>query len=296
VLLVDWGYDLWTGSALGADRAGRRPLLTTLAGLDVDVVVLTHFHDDHVAGVNLLRDVCGTEVWIADRFASVLAEPHRYDLPCLWYDPVPADRVLPLGTPIAWEEYELTLYPLPGHTYYAVAIAVEVDGRRVLFTGDQQTSEPYLQPNYQYRNRFAIDDYARSAKLYAELRPDLILGGHWPPLEVDDEVLAKLREHGDRVEALHRELLPPERVEARIEPYRSRVAPGASFEVDVFVSRGPAEIELVCPEGWSVEAVSESGFRVTAAGSPAARVRIAADVAVDGVRYGQLAEALVDVT
>jgi glyoxylase-like metal-dependent hydrolase (beta-lactamase superfamily II) len=292
-LLVDWGYDLWTGTPLGSDRAGRRPLLATLDGLDVDVVVPTHFHDDHVAGINLLRDVRGTQVWIAETFAPVLAEPHRFDLPCLWYDPVPADRVLPLGSPIAWEEYELTLHPLPGHTRYQVAIAVEVDGRRVLFTGDQQ-SAPELIANYQYRNLFASDDYVRSAKLYAELRPDLILGGHWPPLEVDADVLAKLRAIGERVESLHRELLPAGRVEARIEPYRSSVTVGASFELDVVVSRA-AEIELVLPAGWRAEPAGASRFRVTVGDDPVRRARIAADVTVDGLRHGQLAEALVDV-
>lgn len=294
-LLVDWGYDLWTGSPLGADRAGKRPLLATLEGVDVEVVLPTHYHDDHVAGINMLRDVRGTQVWIAETVAPILAEPHRYDLPCLWYDPVPADRTLPLGTPFAWQEYELTLHPLPGHTRFAVAIAVEVDGRRVLFTGDQQTGAPHLLPNYQYRNRFAVDDYVRSAALYAELRPDLILSGHWLPVDVDDAVLAKLRTLGEQVAALHRDLLPEGRVEARIEPYRSTVAAGGSIEVEVQVSDDSAEVELVVPDGWRVEPASRTRFRVTVGSDPVVRARIGADVTVGGARYGQLAEALVDV-
>lgn len=309
-LLVDWGYDLWTGSPLGSDRAARRPLLTTLDGLDVEVVLPTHYHDDHVAGINLLRDVRGAQAWIPENVAPILADPHRYDLPCLWFDAIPADRVLPLGVPIEWHEYELTLYPLPGHTRYAVAIAVEVDGRRVLFTGDQQTGAPWLLPNYQYRNRFAIDDYVRSADLYAELRPDLILSGHWLPLEVDDDVLAQLREEGARVAALHRALLPLEDVDfgagsvgAYIEPYRSTVPAGESFDLDVCVVAGSAEVELVVPAGWSFEpatvSLAEPGvarFRVAAGPEPARRARIAADLTVAGVRYGQQAEALVDVS
>src|SRR5581483_2277575 len=111
----------------------------------------------------------------------------------------------------------------------------------------------------------------------------------------DDAVLTKLREHGERVEALHQALLPAERVDARIEPYRSAVAVGGSFEVEVHVSRGPARVELVVPNGWGVEAVGGTRFRVTAAGVPVVRARIAADVSVAGARYGQLAEALVDV-
>ncbi|HEX3807298.1 MAG TPA: MBL fold metallo-hydrolase, partial [Gaiellaceae bacterium] len=309
-LLIDWGYDLWTGSALGSDRATRRPLLTTLDGLDVEVVLPTHYHDDHVAGINLLRDVHGTQAWIPENVAPILADPRRHDLPCLWFDAVPADRVLPLGEPVAWQEYELTLHPLPGHTRYAVAIAVEVDGRRVLFTGDQQSGAPLTLPNYQYRNRFAIDDYVRSAELYAELRPELILSGHWLPLEVDDDVLARLRDEGERVAALHRALLPLEDVDfgagsmgARIEPYRSTVATGESFDLEVYVVAAPAEVELVVPAGFSVEpataSLAEPGivqFRVTAGASPVRRARVAADLTVAGVRYGQQAEALVDVS
>jgi glyoxylase-like metal-dependent hydrolase (beta-lactamase superfamily II) len=308
-LLIDWGYDLWTGFALGADRAARRPLLATLDGLDVEVVVPTHYHDDHVAGINLLRDVTGADAWIPANVAPVLAEPHRYDLPCLWYDPVPADRVLPLSTPVRWHEHELTLHPLPGHTRYQAAIAFEVDGRRVLATGDQQGAAPAVVLNYQYRNRFAIDDYVRTAELYASLEPDLIVGGHWLPQEVDEAFLERVRVDGRRVAELHRELLPFEDVDfgaegfgARIEPYRSSVAAGGSVELEVTVAAAPAEVRLVVPAGWAVEpesaALDSPGgavFRVTPAPSAARRARVAADLAVDGVPYGQQAEALVDV-
>ncbi len=294
-LLIEWGYDLWTGTPLGAGREARRPLLTTLAGLDVEVVLPTHYHDDHVAGINLLRDATGAEAWIPETVAPILAEPRRYDLPCLWYEPVPADRVLPLGEPIAWREYELTLHPLPGHTRYQVAIELEVDGRRVLATADQQTAGPRPVLNYQYRNRFGIDDYVRSAELYARVRPDLVVSGHWPPQEVDDAWLEALARDGRRVAELHRELLPlDEVVEARIEPYRSSVAAGGSVELAVELSR-PAEVRLVVPEGWRVEPAGDLCFRVTP-DAPARRARVAAEVTVDGVPYGQLAEALVDVT
>src|SRR6185437_9112687 len=98
-LLFDWGYDQATGVELMPDRAARRPLLTSLdaLGARVEAVVLTHYHDDHVAGANLLRDVTGAEVWTAEHVAPILEQPERYDLPCLWYDPVPVDRRLRPG-------------------------------------------------------------------------------------------------------------------------------------------------------------------------------------------------------
>src|SRR5919197_2387675 len=204
-LVIDFGYDFWPGHPITtADMSARRPLLGSIPALKrnhgvdrIEVVVPTHYHDDHVAGINLLRAAEGTEVWTPENFADVLEDPRRFDLPCLWFDPIRVDRRLPLSTPIRWHEYELTVYPLPGHTLYAAAIAFEVDGRRVLATGDQQTNDdarPIL--NYQYRNRFRYDDYVRSAELYKELRPDLIISGHWAAREVDDAWLDELLAQG----------------------------------------------------------------------------------------------------
>jgi glyoxylase-like metal-dependent hydrolase (beta-lactamase superfamily II) len=180
-LFIDFGYDFVTGLAAGSDRASRRPWVYTLPGLksdfgvtQVDVVAPTHFHDDHVAGMPLLREVEGMQTWVAESFADVLEQPNRYNLPCLWYDPIPVDRRLPLETPIPWEEYELTLYALPGHTRYAVAICLEVDGQRVLATGDQYQGGTGLQFNYVYQSHFDPYDYVTSAELCRRLSPDLI--------------------------------------------------------------------------------------------------------------------------
>jgi glyoxylase-like metal-dependent hydrolase (beta-lactamase superfamily II) len=326
-LVIDFGYDFWTGHPITSpDMSARRPLLGSIPALKrdhgverIEVVVPTHYHDDHVAGINLLRDVEGTEVWTPENFADILEDPGRHDLPCLWYEAIRIDRRLPLETPIRWHEYELTAYPLPGHTLYAVALSFEVDGRRVLATGDQQANEaarPIL--NYQYRNRFRYDDYVRSAELYKALRPDLIISGHWAAREVDDAWLDELLAQGHRVAELHRELLPVEEVDfgaegfgARIEPYRSSTRPGGTVTLEVAV-RNPfdrpevAVVRLVVPAGWAADPeveeveLEEHGeavvrFDVVAGDAPAPRARVAADLTVGEVPFGQQAEALVTV-
>jgi glyoxylase-like metal-dependent hydrolase (beta-lactamase superfamily II) len=293
-------------------------------GVDrVEVVVTTHYHDDHVAGINLLRDVEGTEVWSPENVAPVIEDPARYDLPCLWFDAVRVDRVLAHRTPVSWREHELTTYPLPGHTLYAAAIFFEVDGNRVLATGDQQadglTPDAPAILNYQYRNRFRIDDYVASAELYRELRPDLIVSGHWQPRRVTGAYLEQLLADGRRVAELHRELLPLDEVDfgaegfgARIEPYRSTVHAGEELRLDVtvrnpFDRRSTAVVRLAVPDGWTAspdphEAEFDAhesatiAFTVSPDGAaPVRRARVAADLTVEGVAFGQQAEALVDV-
>jgi glyoxylase-like metal-dependent hydrolase (beta-lactamase superfamily II) len=314
-LVVDFGYDLTT-TAMSTERAARRTLLWSLDALKrdhgverIEAAVVTHYHDDHIAGLNLLREIEGTEVWAPANVAPVLEDPPRYDLPCLWFDAIKVDRTLALDTSFRWQEYEIAVHALPGHTRYAAAIAIDVDGQRVLFTGDEQSLDGGRAIlNYQYRNRFAPDDFVEAAELYVRLRPQLLLGGHWLPLEVTDELLETLLADARRTAELHRELLPAEGFGtdgfgARIEPYRA-TGPEIDFSVGIrnpFDRDETAAVRLVVPAGWTVtppvreaelgpHGEAELEFRVVATGAG----RVAADLTVGETRFGQQAEALVE--
>lgn len=284
----------------------------------VDAVVPTHYHDDHVAGINLLKENEGTKVWVADIFSDILRRPEHYDLPCIWYDPIDVDRELRLGEPIVWEEYEFTLHPLPGHTLYAVAIELAVDGKKVLISGDQYHGEEGLLENYVYPNRFHISDFVKSAALYAAIKPEVILTGHWQPLWVTPGYFEELAKRGETLERIHRDLLTLEDVDfgaegvgVRMSPYQSRAFAGETIVLEAEVLNpyqrdALAEVRLEVPPGWVVvpekaetplapSAREKLTFRVTPAGPHKRRVRVGADLRVDGVRFGQQAEALVTV-
>jgi len=301
-LLIDFGYDV-LATADSTERLARRTLLWSLDGLEhrIEAAIMTHYHDDHVAGLNLLREVTGAEVWAPENVAPVLEDPERYDIPCLWFDPIPVDRRIPLKQPFRWHEYELTVYPLPGHTRYAAAISFEVDGTKILVTGDQQTDDGARSIlNYQHRNRFVAEDFAASAQLYRRLRPDLLLGGHWLPLAVTDDLLFRLATDAERLRELHRELLPEEGFGtqgfgARIEPYRSK--PGTTeFTVAVRNPFDRDETATVTLDGQTrtVElgprGEAEVAFTVTSEGPR----RLAAELTVGGTKFGQQAEAVVE--
>lgn len=325
-LIIDYGYDFIAGIAPGADRASRRPWLYTLSALkaawgvtQIDAVILTHYHDDHVAGCNLLRRVEGAQVWAAENFADILQNPAHYDLPCLWYDPIPVDRVLALDQPVQWHEYTLTPYALPGHTRYAVALAFAVDGQRVLASGDQYQGADGLEWNYVYSNRFDFDDYQRSAALYRRLAPDLILTGHWDPLHVRSGYFDDLDRRGADLAQRHRDVLPLDAFDLRgedrpaaIQPYQISAQPGARVTVQVsvrnpFAQRVEATIRLVTPPGWSaapdvqrltLAAHTSGDVSFTLAlphTGPVRRARIAADVTFGAQRMGQVAESLVTI-
>jgi hypothetical protein len=226
--------------------------------------------------------------------------------------------VLPLGGSFQWHEYELKIHALPGHTRYAVAVEVTVDGCRVLARGDQEATDGARDPaNYYYRNRFGIDDYVASAALYEAVRPDIVVSGHSYPRRVTREYLAQLAVDGRLLADLHRDLLPLDDVDlgaegfaARIEPYRSTVVPGGVVELDVevlnpFGRAASAVVQLAVPHGWPDAEPQEASvvphgtatlrFALRAGPTPQRRARVGVDVTVDGRPFGQQAEALVDV-
>lgn len=329
-LQIDYGYDMTTGLPTGTDRAARRPWLASLPALKeqfgvtkISVAIPTHYHDDHVAGLPLLRAVEGTEIWTPSTVAEILDDPWQYDLPCQWFEPIPSDRILRVGESFRWNEYTITVHDQPGHTLYAVAYEVQVDGVTVMFTGDQQENlgeqdERHEILNYQYRNRFRIGDYKASGELYRRVAPGLLLSGHWEPREVDEGYLDYLVYAGEDLIEMHENLLPLDELDlgadgvmARMAPYRSRVAAGSQIALTATV-RNPLDISAqatlvpVLPVGWSTEperievqlAAGEERaveLLVTVADAPVRRARVALDVTIGTLRLGQHTEALVDV-
>jgi glyoxylase-like metal-dependent hydrolase (beta-lactamase superfamily II) len=329
-LFVDFGYDMITGLPGGTDRASRRPWLASLPGLKkefgvtrVSVALPTHYHDDHVAGMTLLQEVEGTEIWSPENVAPILDDPLKHDLPCQWFDPIRSDRVLPLGESFTWNEYVITPHAQPGHTLYAVAYEVEVDGVTVVFTGDQQVGmgvpgevREFL--NYQYRNLFRIEDYVRSAELYRRVAPGLMVSGHWQPRWVDDGYLDHLAEEGRLLADIHRQLLPLDELDmaadsmlVRVTPYRSVVPGGSSIAYTATVKNphphaATATLTPVLPSGWRAEPAvisqllevgqeSSVGFTVMTDDTVVRHARVAIDVTIGALALGQHVEALVDV-
>lgn len=329
-LIVDYGYDMTTGLPTGQDRAARRPWLASLPALKqqfgvtrISAVLATHYHDDHVAGMPLLRDVEGAEIWVPEHVAPVLADPWEHDLPCQWYEPIVADRVLQLGETVRWNEYDIVVHDQPGHTLFAAAFETRVDGVTVMFTGDQQENlgvpgERREILNYQYRNRFRLGDYVASARLYKRVAPGLLLSGHWEPRTTDAAYLDYLLRAGANLDELHRALLPLDELDlgadgvlCRLAPYRAEAAPRSTLPYRATV-RNPhpheaeAVLAAVTPAGWAVSPpvarVSlapgeerEVAFAVTTGAEATRRNRLALDVTIGGLRLGQHTEALVDV-
>ena len=319
-LIIDFGYDFMAGNAAGTDRSARRPWLYTVPFLEkefgvkqIDACIPTHYHDDHVAGINLLKRKYGTKVICPEAYADILEHPSRYDLPCLWYDPITVDRRVQSGEPFSWEEYEITAYPLSGHTHFAAAVCFTADGKKFLCSGDQYSGDEGTMPNYVYKNIFEAGDFEESAALYRELGPDWILSGHWTKKQPDEDFYEELEQKGRQLRELHEALLPKERqnplndFSVIFRPYQRRVRPGEEFSVCADILAGGEEetkLEVILPYGFSCEETLLCGkpeekrmeFLVKAPAYEVQRARIGCRMWRDTRCLGTQAEMLVSVS
>ena len=136
-----WLIDCGDGSVTGA-----------LAGIgvsSVDQVVFTHHHRDQACGAHLLADrgarigVPAEERGYFDDVAAYWNDPqhrwHLYNLHphhLMLGEPVRVDVALRDGDVLTWGPARIRVLATPGHTDGSVSYVVEVDGQRVIFSGD----------------------------------------------------------------------------------------------------------------------------------------------------------------
>jgi glyoxylase-like metal-dependent hydrolase (beta-lactamase superfamily II) len=290
-----------------------------------DVVLVSHFHDDHVNGIPLLQRLHGTRCWAGENFAPILADPVAYSFPCTWPERI-AVEAIPLHAPITWEEYELTLYPMSGHTRWSTLIQFQVDGLVAMVTGDQYFFLGFDDPgkaasmhNHVYRNGARLESFVESNRVMQEVRPDLILPGHGPAYRSTHQLFQRIEEYERTYRELHTRLMPLSEddvhfdVDSRaafIVPYRvlAEEARTLRFRVVVrnpFNHEAAANVRLVSDDGWNgppteVRMAARAERTVDLNITPPDGVRcrrkpVALELVVDKRPFGQVAEALVTI-
>ncbi len=332
-LAIDYGYNSATCSWQGYSRpARRRALLHGLAGLKrqfgidkIDVVLVSHFHDDHVAGIPVLQRLHGTECWAADTFADLLEQPDAHCFPCCWPVPARVDRRLSIDAPFQWEEYSFRLGAMSGHTRFAALIGFEADGKRFAHTGDQyfftdgvkQFETNGRSQNHVYRNSALLDGYAESGRWMLEWRPQIVLQGHQDAMFTDSHFFRHIAAWDEDYAGTHRRIMPLDDGEVHfnmdswggwIWPYRTHVPSPEPICLTVTV-RNPFPKEtilnvcLVGPAGWegssttvTADARAEVWCKLSILpDGPCRRQPIAVELSTEDRIFGQVAEALITV-
>lgn len=325
-LILDYGFPSW--DHFFADQRFAAHTLDDFrgeAGLRrVLAAVPSHYHDDHLAGVPWLQREHGAAAWVHESFAGIVADPERYDLPCLWAEPIRVDRVLADGDVIEHAGARFEAFHMPGHTMFALGLGGTLDGVRAAYTGDNLLAgslSPLRAAAPIYRNVLRLDSIRVGVERLLAYEPEILLTGHTGVVEVTrrdlDEFLVWARELELAIKRLapvpgrENEALDP--YVARFDPYRATLKQGASVRTSVVVrNHGPAareaRVRVLAPAGWSVESTDtvilvpghgQTASFVVALTVPAdaatGRVVVTADVELGAEPRGEIAEMLLEV-
>jgi len=297
----------------------------------IDAVIISHMHGDHILEAPHLREKWGAQIWALDRMADKFEHPERYDYSApiqaygKGFDSVKIDRVFHSGEKLDWQGYHLQVDWMPGQTEFAMCLQGEIDGRKVAFTGDNIFADPRnpKQDGHEAvvaHNSAILDEgYILGAEYLHRLKPDLILGGHSYVMNRPADLIERYRHWAyqmrDTFRALssradYRYWFDPFWV--RAEPYRLKLKPGESTEFALHLRNFDSHeqkqtIQVLTPPGLKVNtprleaSIGPSGrkeisIKISADGNASKGVSIIAfDVTAGGERFGPLFDVIVEV-
>jgi glyoxylase-like metal-dependent hydrolase (beta-lactamase superfamily II) len=310
-------------------------LMKSRLGLkSIDVMIPTHMHGDHFLQGPHIRKTYGTKLWAIDKMGSVCEHPEWFDYcaPIQAYgqmfegkpiESVKFDRLFKDGESFQWEGYTFTIDWMPGQTEFALAVQGMIDGRKVVFTGDNLFGDPEDSRHTGHEcvtaHNSAIfeEGYIYGAEYLTRIKPDLIMGGHSYVMPRPAAFIERYRTWAYAMRDAFKEILVDYPYDfdpfwVRAEPYRVKVKAGESVEVAVHVRNFRARaqthhVSVETPPGLSAEPSRLDGelseqsrkpfpIRVRAAADAKPGVQIVAfDITLDGRRYGQLFDLIVDI-
>jgi metallo-beta-lactamase class B len=151
---------------------------------DVKLLLNTHSHFDHAAGLAALKEITGAKLVTMDAEAPLLARGGKGDFRFgddLAYPPVQADRIIHNGDTVTLGGTTLTAHLTPGHTPGCTTWTMKVtDGGKsydVVFVGSATINPGVVLMNNPKYPQIAAD-YARTFKVLAKLPCDIFLAAH----------------------------------------------------------------------------------------------------------------------
>ena len=156
----------------------------------IDAFRISHMHGDHFLLGPLLREKYGAESWTLDRVVGPIENPRHYDDAALisaydsGFDGMPIDRAFGDGESIEWEGYRIQIDWMPGQTEFGCSLWLEMDGKKIVFTGDNLFGNPFDsgQDGHEAvvaRNSCIFEEgYLHAANYLRRLDPDILMGSH----------------------------------------------------------------------------------------------------------------------
>ena len=197
----------------------------------IDAFWVSHMHGDHFLLGPILKRKYGAECWTLDRIVDKLEHPRRYDYSALvgaykdGFDGMKVDKGFKSGESVMWEGYKIQVDWMPGQTENGCALWTEVDGKRIVFTGDNlfgNSADPKQNGHEAVvaRNSAIFEEgYILGSKYVRDLKPDIVMGSHSYVMPNPAAFLQRYHEWSIQMRDMYRDLLPDKNYEYQFDPY-----------------------------------------------------------------------------
>ena len=297
---------------------------------EIDAFWISHMHGDHFLLGPTLKEKYGAKAWTLDRIADKCEFPRRYDYAALvsaygdGFDGMKIDKPFRDGETIEWEGYKIQVDWMPGQTEFGCCLWLELDGKRIAFTGDNLFGNPADKKQNGHeavvaRNSAIFEEgYLLGSKYLKDLKPDIVMGSHSFVMHDPAEFLSRYHDWSKEIIQHYRGLLPDTNYEYLFDPYwvsaypyRVDFSQNDTQQVTVTVRNFREtpqrhRIELKLPAGLTaepavlegtIERKSRQSYPVKLTvnrGAVISGVQIVPfDITLDGKRYGELFDFLI---
>lgn len=301
-----------------------KEMRTHLGLKQIDALWINHMHGDHFTLGAVLARHYGTKIWTLDRIVDKVENPLRYDYCALItsyspeYTGLKVDRPLRDGEVVDWEGLQLHIDWMPGQTEFGNCLWLELDGKRIAFTGDNLFGDPSdpTQNGHEAvvaRNSAIFEEgYLLGSRYLRDLKPDIVMGAHNVLMTNPAAFLERYHDWSKRIIAHYQSLLPDRNYEYQFDPFWVSAYPYRvdlqqqrvqSFEITIRNFRDTPQahrVALRLPPGieatpavleGSVAPNSRQRFRVTLIAdprrAPVGTLMIPLDIWLDGQHYGE---------
>ena len=198
---------------------------------EIDAFWISHMHGDHFLLGPTLKEKYGAKAWTLDRIADKCEFPRRYDYAALvsaygdGFDGMKIDKPFRDGETIEWEGYKIRVDWMPGQTEFGCCLWLEIDGKRIAFTGDNLFGNPADKKQNGHeavvaRNSAIFEEgYLLGSKYLKDLKPDIVMGSHSYVMHDPADFLSRYHEWSKEIIKHYRDLLPDNDYEYLFDPY-----------------------------------------------------------------------------
>ena len=197
----------------------------------IDALWINHMHGDHFTLGSVLKKQYGAQIWTLDRIVDKVHNPLRYDYCALitsynsHYEGLEVDRPLKDGEVVDWEGLKLHIDWMPGQTEFGNCLWLDLDGKKIAFTGDNLFGDPSDPEQNGHeavvaRNSAIFEEgYILGSKYLRDLKPDIIMGAHNVLMTNPTAFVERYHAWSKRIVARYRELLPDPNYEYQFDPF-----------------------------------------------------------------------------